>query len=372
MKPTFVLAIADNHLMDNLNHIARQMDVFVEGVGDVRIITHTSPEWSHGKTGLVTNFDMLITNGTARTQADALWQDILPEHRVHVSKRPTKLEMGINLDRWAREMKLKHFLAIPTHVSSYGALRQSDFGHDLTGKVVIKPNHGARGIGHFVIDADRVSLETFLHDLNTVMSQPEQERFTRLKEMVATYEPHVVIGGGAENFDGEGMKMISEQGLVVQQLVDEVMEEYRVLLDVNSMPSLILRRNRLDKTVGRKDGNVYLQATGVLNKLTEFTEVRWDDVIDAGDFVDAQKAEVIYEMEKMFKKLPGMSSVDLFLKAGVVGSTDPDLEPKFGFFEYCNQFGTAGIPMARSRIVHAQYASQLLERYLKAEGKLLP
>lgn len=337
-----VVALQFDHLT-NLNHLPPRFEVKGGSSKDpvtYHVTTHGEPRYEVAGEKVITNFDVMIANQHRETADGIPWSELLPQ-QVAVIPRLDKVTQALRINGFKLPEGSGH-RKIATYSSDSAKLDQAySFGTKIKGSVVIKPRHGARGIGHFVVNTDQISIGMLVHDI--------RDTSVAIEDLVKKYAPHVTYHGGMENYGDEGRSNLLQQGMAVQERVPNVKAEYRVLLDGNSVPFAVLPRTRYKKVTGEADshGHDYDQATG--------TSVFLDSAYKGMKLEDALTKPAHH---KAFCKLvkgvvPALNSVDLFV-------TEDD---EWGIFEYCNQFGTVGVPLPVATDLHINYIGTLLDKH---------
>lgn len=311
---------------------------------DIEIRTHRHPQINIRGTEVSYNFDIMITNGVANEGFG--FHNVLPDHRCVKLPRYDKFTQAIRLldafdyftQNYDVSSRLSKFIPVPTWFVGLNGNRSFP---NVTGKVVIKPQDGARGIGHFVIDTKYINLHQFNKKLDKYL---EGEYTTEaFQKFLGGFEGHVSYYSRDEDMVNEGLLCLKTQGGIVQSLIPNVSAEYRVITGADGKPVYYQRRKVRDVD------SDYPQATG------------GGDVIDVkanrdDPFTTAPEADKLFVY--LCQNVIGpMNSIDLFI------TTDGH----WGIFEYSNQFGVSGIPTEVAERIHAEYMRTVVEKFLKAE-----
>lgn len=303
-KPTVILAISDPGWINQFQMLPRSWDL-----GYCRVAVHGDPQWVL-KNGIPeTNFDILLTPVES-------WKKLLPPHRVCVTPRLSKTDQGIAIAQWMQPLN-QEWLASPVTFGSNLPDRKhpSYYGPDLKGRVVIKPEDGARGVSQILVDFDEVSVSSFLKDLYGPCTWAE------LKELYIT--PAVVFSDGAFVNADENENNKKDGRFTFQAFVPNIEFEVRILTNHNADIGFICHRTR--------EGEEYKQATGVARKAVEM----WTSTKDEEWLSDRMGPGQLDVFKEFLKDVVGpMQSVDLFITE----------TSKWGVLEYCNQYGIAGVP----------------------------
>lgn len=299
-----------------------------------RVVVHNDPRVSIQGSESIFNFDIVI-NGDMK----AKWVDMLPSHRIGELKRYSKLVQAVQLNQFAKyRIPPESFALVPTHRVGWGTKNYPA----VEAAVVIKPEDGARGIGHFVVAADLVNVNYFLDRLDYYLSQDVNAPYWRsTDEFLAQFDGAAQYYSGGEKHDGEGLEALREQGLLVQSVMD-VAVEYRLLTDLNGKIAYCQRRRFRDY---RADYRQAIGSGGLDHRdLCTFEEL--PEAIDKDYLASIASALV-----------GPMGSVDLFITK----------DNKWGIFEYCNQFGIDGVPMSTAHKLHTDYVAALVVEFIERE-----
>lgn len=271
------------------------------------VSVHSDPKWVLQEGLPCFNFDILITG-------DAKWKGIVPDDRLFLLKRLSKTRQAIAINQFLRQAKTHKALIVPTYGSNFGdKYHPSYLGTELTGKIVIKPEDGARGLCHFVVDFDKVSVGPFLRDLYGA---------TTIADMAEKYAPHAHLSHGQAWDDEESQKVKEEGNFTFQRYVENIKAEVRILTNHVSDVGFACVRSRV--------GEEYKQATSATTMLDHIEEL--NDLELLSMFGDVGERDVFL---KLLEEVIGpMQSVDLFFTE----------DGRWGICEYCNQYGIAGVP----------------------------
>jgi hypothetical protein len=326
---------------DHLSQFDHLPARFVSPCGSFEILKHQAPKFYVGQDNQINfNFDLgLLTNtDTLFKGADNRNDFQLERHcpSIVLLPRETKLTQQWGLSSIARRLQLKHFRHVQTFKSHTTAFNNAYFRPNAKGLVVVKPLDGARGIGQIVANLDEI-LPSTLAQLLSKANQGSEEFLLAVKEHAPHVEYHV---GHGSTF--EGTQALASQGYVVQELIPDVVEEYRIILDVDSKPAWFVKRRRdslpHDASINQHD---YRQATGAARVKSEVNFTKIIDYPHKGEVTAALKA----------LHLP-FNSVDLFITK----------DGRWGIFEYCPQWGTDGLPMQEITTWMMDQVATLLKR----------
>ncbi|MNY04803.1 hypothetical protein D3C86_1375000 [compost metagenome] len=271
------------------------------------VSVHSDPKWVMQEGLPCFNFDILITG-------DEKWKGIVPADRLFLLKRLSKTRQAIAINQFLREAKTANALIVPTYGSNFSdKYHPSYLGTELTGKIVIKPADGARGLCHFVVDFDQVSVGPFLRDLYGA---------TTIADMAEKYAPHAHLSHGQAWDDEESQKVKEEGNFTFQRYVDDIQHEIRILTNHVSDIGFACIRNRI--------GDVYKQATSATVMLENICSIGDKQLVT---LMGGQGELDVFK--KLLEEVIGpMQSVDLFITK----------DGRWGICEYCNQYGIAGVP----------------------------
>lgn len=314
-----VVCIDQPHLINQFNMIPPR---FQSSWYDVTV--HNDPKWVMQEGLPCFNFDILITG-------DENWVGIVPKDRLFLTKRLSKTRQAIAINQFLREAKSDKALIVPTYGSNWGDnYHPSYLGTELTGKIVIKPEDGARGLCHFVVDFDKVSVGPFLRDLYGK---------TTIAEMAEKYAPHAHLSHGQAWDDEESQKVKEEGNFTFQRYVEDIQYEIRILTNHVRDIGFACIRNRV--------GEVYKQATSATTMLENICG------IDEASLVSLMggQAELDVFKQLLDEVIGPMQSVDLFITK----------DGRWGICEYCNQYGIAGVPREYAVSSISEYVTHCID-----------
>jgi len=336
------LVVAVSHLLTQYQHLPPQ---WIAADGKTRIVATNDFRYVIDENNMVVkNSDLtILTDGATFISGGGTDSDTrrnnahLEEYAdgVHYMKRESKVAMTLRMAAVVRGLpEVKDFISPRIYSTQFADKRNSTFGSEIHGRVVVKPIDGARGIGQIVADMDKVTPAALMV---LIKGAAKKEDFLTSLESL---KPHVEYHIGHGDID-EGLVALAEQGFFVQEQVSNVVAEYRLILDHESKIALTFKRKR-DTLPLHQDSNNFdhKQATGVT----------W--------FLDEAKPAGQYELSTVFNevstvlqelKIP-LNSVDLFITA----------DHKWGIFEYCPQYGTEGIDQK----IMAPFLREQIERLL--------
>lgn len=326
MKTNNTLTVAiDPTLMDQFLHLP---PTWYSEALQATVMVHHSPILHVAGTEVLKNFDMVITPDHEETKKGPhghLWRDFLSAPELVHLERPSKLAQAAKLNAIAARLQLKGFRSVGSYYSSVGRRDKTySLSSPLPQRVVVKARDGARGVGQLLVDTSKVPLGALLPRLAKKEYLNEQ---AILKDF-----PDIILGTGAATNDGESINLLAGE-LVVQEHISNVAGEFRLLVSPDG--SIYALRRKL------KAGSGFTQATGVTENFKDDRLTPLDEVDFFGDKDDngyniagGPTAEEIARDIRLLVSELGFEygSVDLFLTVSKRG---------WGFFEYCNQFGTA-------------------------------
>lgn len=178
---------------------------------------------------------------------------------------------------------------------------------------IVRPEHGARSIGQLIVDTKEVDMALVLNSLSPELFSGEH------------LIPGVIAHTGDESFENESVEILKE-GLFIQEVVENVAEEYRVIMGPNGEVETISTRER-------KPVNASYSAVDASSK-DRLIYVR--GLSDPGaNFLD-QEGLAEFPLARSLLCLPvSYNSVDVFKRT----------DGTWGIFEFCNQFATFDIPV---------------------------
>ena len=290
--------------------------------GDVEVLIHSDPRIEIDGDRVVTNFDLLIESGMSPTKGSGL----VDQSMVVALPRHAKSRQVVELSRIADRMDALHFIQPLTRYCNQHTWTGTSVGGiaDLGRYVVIKPEHGARGIGQYVVDTKRVKIAAVLTDI-------ENGKLPDAETIKEKYDDAVYLATDKEKTEGEGSQVIVGQGYIAQSVIPGIVAECRVLISPCSSNVY------LDRSIKKKSkvGIVYSQATGADSEsgdaTTKLTHTQFNKFIPRA-CNDSYAKEITQFLHQMSQDICPFGSVDLFITEGGHG----------GVFEYCNQFGTVG------------------------------
>lgn len=343
MTKTIVVAV--DAKMDNFATLGNVVEV-----GDYRVLIHTDPRMTHNEKGSFPNFDIFIDGG----YGDEHWDQVLaPKSHVKLSRIPKDIQ-GVCLRNFAtsRAKPDPNFLPIPTWVVGWNNRNYPN----VTGKVVVKPKDGARGLGHFVVHAEHVNLDYFLKSLKTLLKSYDDKKLADdgVDRFLEQFRGNVQYFTGDEKSKHEGLEALSNQGYFVQSVVPAVSREWRILTDCQGRPVYFQQRRNRDDVEAVISDDEYQQATGGGSRV-EYNSICTDPGTWFKTHVDVDRQF----FTTLCQRIVGpMGSIDLFQTA----------DGRWGVFEYCNQYGISGVPANMAYNLHYAFLVHVIELFLDVEN----
>lgn len=330
MSDKRIIFAFDSNRIDNF-------DVIPQGhrVEDYEFIFTKSPEIQLTGKGIVTNFDILITDGEKEMFGinNTL---LLKQHQYKIMKRLSKPEqIARQLIYKDNHPGLTVNMIVPRsfYCDNYTTLKHI---FPDANSCVIKPIHGARGIGQFKINTERMPIRVVIDLLEKTRKNTTGSPDTKyILESLKDWADYFTYSTSGENYENEGIGILLSQRFLVQEHVDNIEKEYRIITDYKGNLAYVQERKfKFD------DKNYYQQAIGSV--------IEPDWVHSKPTSLD--KTDNLDEIENFIKTVVGpLQSVDLFITK----------EGKWGIFEWCNQFGTMGIPSHIVMKLHEEFLLDL-------------
>lgn len=305
---------------------------------------HDDPVVNIAGTKITSNFDLFISDDSIDARLHA---NMLDPAQVITLPRYDKMTQAIRLLRgfkaWVADNKgaRSDFKPLDTWFVGPRATRNFPL---CKHKVVIKPRDGARGIGQFLVDLGFINLQHFIMNLRDYITsvREKRENTCTFAAFMAQWQGKVSYHVGTERSQDEGLFALLDQGMVVQSLVSNVASEWRIITGHDGEPVYCQLRNIRDRD------SALPQATGA------------GDVVDSESIRDWEKVFINDHQRQCFlylcKHVIGpMNSLDLFMTESA----------HWGIFEYCNQFGVAGIPADIAYHMHHTFIHKAVQAYLK-------
>lgn len=344
-KTRRILTVITDHFINNLDVLGINYKLSDE----IELRIHRHPVVNIRGTEVSYNFDIMISNGGPNEGFN--FGNVLPSHRYVKLARYDKFTQAIQLLNALEDYRAIHksatvlqakFLPVPTWFVGINGNRSFP---NVTGKVVIKPQDGARGIGQFVVDTLYINLHQFNKSLDKYLEGEHTEE--AFQKFLDGFKGHVSYYSRDEDKPGEGLECLKEQGAIVQSFIPDVTAEYRVITGAGGEPVYFQKRRFRD------ENSAYPQATG------------GGDIID----VDARCTNPLakdVEANALFQYLcrnviGPLNSIDLFITH----------DGHWGIFEFCNQFGVTGIPAGIAENIHAKFMENVVASFFAGENPLV-
>lgn len=221
-----------------------------------------------------------------------------------------------------------------------------DYDGDNKSLLVMRPSHGARGIGQLVYDPKLTTTDTLTKAMILIAKKPSavpQENNSgdelKIKSLdkdddIASYNKQLretfasVSGAPYWYSDGdrsksEGYSVLQENSFI-QEYAADIESEYRVIIGGNNEPVYALKRKR----------NAY----GKLGEV-ELNAACGEDVGPEKAFTDLRAAGIPHYVLDGFKKLCQHNDFSLFSFDVFITRSG-----KWGILEFCNEFGQCSVP----------------------------
>lgn len=305
----------------------------------VRYIIHEDPVVQYDGLEVFKNFDFMIASRSCPNSIVTM----LEEDKDYIEVgRDSKVwqQFCINRKNHPNQLRLNTYVR-----STKPTDRTIPPEPDTMGKLIVKPVTGARGLGVFIIDASMVNPALVLRWISSITSAvdgasekyPDQDPYEHLKKELDEFlaKPHikdaVTYHCGDEDEPNEGLIAYYGQDYIVQNYVPNIESEYRLIAHTGRI-QYIQKRTRTGESFKIASG-----AGGISKQI-----IQLEDMSDQYPWFD--------EVKKLVSTLGrDLISLDLFV-------TDDN---QWGIFEYSNQFGVTGIPVAINKEIHRSYIAEL-------------
>lgn len=185
-----------------------------------------------------------------------------------------------------------------------------------TGRFVMKPLLGARGMCQTVVDMTDLNRERFSESLKA----------KTVEEAIESGIPLTYGTTGREAAKSHEVRSQWENRLFMfEEFVDDVQEEYRAITNHFGQPHMVMKRNRIVTDIPD-----FFQATGIDGDVHVLSS-REDFVLLMGD-----RSGGIYDAISSLNS--PMASFDIYKVK------DDQGQPLFGLFEFSQEFGKVGLP----------------------------
>jgi hypothetical protein len=225
----------------------------------------------------------------------------------------------------ASELKLPKFRPIVTWYSSKQFEGNNGGNDDIKGRVVLKANNGARGIGQIFVDTDITPLAGVLTQLRRIINKKDNEGKSLPISDITKAFPDVVYKTDGENHSNEGDEHFRNFDFFIQEYVPNIKAEYRLLRSLDGS-IYVAKRDIAESNDSYKQATVKVDSTYVNNGYPETI-----DNCKELEFIGTDLASTRYILNSLFDRLTfGFGSVDLFVTQ----------DNQWGILEHCNQFAT--------------------------------
>lgn len=272
----------------------------------------------------------------------------------------TRLKKSYQQAWLKNEISEGSFLPIPTWSDPRSAILEQNT------KYIIKPEHGARGIGNILFNSDYATPAKLLKLLKeakgtqTSGQEPDykaiQEKFVKslLNTDLGINIAHYV--SARDKYSGEGIDVLTGgEGQVLQQQIDSIYAEYRFITDEVGKVRYMVRR-AINTVLQIRPGVSYGQGCGNMEtpKSVFVPDDEGADNLFKVDYIYAEGSKVPTKLQDIrhrdcltaallgveLLKLP-LHSFDIFIQE----NTDANMTWNWGIFEFCPQFGVEAVPM---------------------------
>lgn len=253
------------------------------------------------------------------------------------------------------------FLPIPTWSDPDSAVLRENT------RYIIKPEHGARGIGNILFNSDYATPSKLLKLLNKASDiQPkEQERDYKIvqdKFVEGLFNTQLGINvahyvSARDLYPGEGVgELIGGGGHCLQEQIDSIYAEYRFITDENGKVCYVVQR-AINTVLQIRPGLSYGQGCGNMEtpKSVFVPDAEGVDSLFKADYACAEgtkktptKPQDIRHRDRLTAALLGVESLKLPLHSFdifIQENTDVNEGWNWGVFEFCPQFGVEAVPM---------------------------
>jgi len=229
--------------------------------------------------------------------------------------------------------------------------------------VLIKPELAAEGLDHFILDTTKIDPITFINTLKRFSKDEEFiEYLTINKDAVSHYsglglEPKEEAVGILKNAThARAFSSFTRVGTVsfsIQEIVQDIKKEYRVILDKDKKPVFIVPRLRKANQHPLLKTSIVDYKQGYGEELLTEDETRLD--VDIAEVFNTQAD--IDDFNKLVQSsfFEPVSSIDLFVCE----------DGRWGIFEFNPQFGLKVYPLPFKFKLHMNYIKDVVAKYLR-------
>lgn len=299
-------------------------------IGDTEVFLVDKPSYRNDGNNVIKNFDC----GFYVPTYDSTEHLKYDESCIANDRMPKSVQFNI-LNDIANKLKIKNFRQTET---LYFKGKKISNALPTKPKYILKMEYGARGVNQFIIDTSKAPLT---ETVGQIFDNDYKDDINTSKKLIDWIEKtfknnEVVYLNGSPNFDGEAFTSISKDDMILQEFVDNVKSEHRLI----KMPNGDVYCS--DRSY-REYENGYKQATGADGVYHEFK------LIDGSNKFDVE----IIQMVSCIPNFP-FGSLDLFY-------TNDD---KFGFFEFSCQFGHSAMSYELKKKIHIDVLKYLIKNKL--------
>lgn len=346
---TVVVAINDSHTVSQfgLNDYSGALSINGE---IVRFMIHRHPLMKIvDGSELQTNFDIIIDNTMSNERKSLL--ALLPEHRVFRNMREPKSITRYKINNAAAGKG--GFIKIKAWSTTDDLLKgqSGEFGNFFDGRVVIKDEWGARGIGQVLFDITQVSPGDVMAELSNVhrkvvhaddVAGLNGDNLTdeQILEMIHQVLPSVNFGYDTNKGIRESLRAITGNKLYLEEFIPGIKAEYRILFSPG-------RHAVFPRQIEMVDG--FPQACGSTGGMKE---------------------QLNFTIQSRIPHDAVGQAIDTLRAAGITyGSADLFVTDKgWGLFEYSAQFAANGVRPLQSAVIQEDLIHHLVKRFVEKGG----
>lgn len=325
---TFIIAYKEDTDIPNLAHLPNS---FVANVNQEpsRFLVHKAPNITIEDNSVICNFDLFLSSSLRNDFSE--FHYLIPEKLLEM-KRLSKAAQSVLFLKIAQKLKLRLFKTV-SHWHG---------GVDLAipfNKYIVKPNHGARGIGQVLVK----------DDLSPVALCEEILRYGSTATTLKEKFPEVILNTGTERRENEGLESIRNQGMTICEYIEDVKSEYRLLVSNGKVIHAIKRTFKTESD--------FKQATGVRKKLVE----KESDISQFAGLDTIMPKKYTKEIEAFVAEIgEGLYSFDIFITK----------RHQWGCFEFSNEFGTSAYTPKSVVEMHKNFiADTIAKRYMSSSAR---
>lgn len=344
MATNVIIAFNEIEKIFNLDFLYSVTSVTIDGK-EYKLTYHKNPEMrfvynkSLGKSEAIRNFDILID---CSNEPNLTFNKFNEDRLLHLSAEVKDLQRYL-LNQAMEKTGCPHLRPIQQFSRTLGTYIPKEFS-----RLVMKTNHGARGIAQFLIDNERYSVTdrfSIFHDYikelqERIVNEEEVPELENIEAHLKERFPFIIhYNSGNEKYKNESILRIGGmQDFVLEEFVPEVHKEYRLIVVNGEVVYTQLRSI---------SGDVYKTATGSGEYYTEETDFE-------SIFPEETRDEMVKSVMDVIRSVaPEISSFDLFITE----------DNKIGFFEYCPQFGQTAISHDRRYAIYEKFLTHVVKKY---------